>query len=272
MATNVLLTEEDIRQLIFELVSVETAAREAQINQEAEARQTGDNSLNQLLSQEITARIAAVSGVQTSTNASIVRIDGNVTQLQALVNQRLGLAEQAVTDMLLSVNDILTRLNVVQGSSTTAGSIAKALFDAKAYTDQKISEVLDNAPQILDTLKELSDAIGGDGNFITTINQSIQDNKQDVLDLLSQSLVKKQLIVLTQQQVDQGYVDLPVVGIISNSITAFVNRLGIFQDEDFTVSVVGGNTRLTFINAFASTGEEAVQAGEQLRVTYWTLT
>jgi hypothetical protein len=272
MATNELLTEEDIRQLIFELISVETAAREAQITQEAEARQAGDSSLNQLLNQEITARINAVSGLQTSTNASIVRIDGNVTQLQNLVNQRLGLAEQTVTGMLLTVNDLLSRLDVVQGSATTAGSIAKALFDAKAYTDQKISEVLDNAPQILDTLKELSDAIGGDGNFITTINQSIQDNKQDILDLLSQSLVKRQLIVLTQQHVDQGYIDLPVVDIIANSLTAFVNRLGIFQDEDFTVSVVGDSTRLTFINALASTGDEAIQAGEQLRVTYWTLT
>jgi hypothetical protein len=292
MANNDLLTEEDVRQLIQDLLSIESAAREAQLTQEAEIRQAGDISLEQLIAQETNDRTIAISSLQSSVNQSILRIDGNVTQLQNLFNQRHEQVTQLISQLNASFDtkvgtldnlraiilDTKSRMDVVRGDENTVGSIAKALFDAKAYTDQKISQVLNGAPQLLDTLKELSDAIGGDANFFSTINQSIQNvqsqtatNKQEILNLISQSLVKKQLITLTSQHVTQGYVELPVVGIISNSINAFLNRLGIFQDEDFSVSEVNNQTRITFINNFAATGEEAVQAGEQLRVTYWIL-
>jgi len=286
------LTEDDIRQLINDLVAIEAAAREAQLTQEAQNRQYNDDLLGQLIAQETDERTAALSALQTSTNQSITRIDGNVTQLQNLFNQRYEQTTQLISQFNASFDikmatldgleeiilDTQAKMQIVQGDETTDGSIAKALFDAKAYTDQKIAEVLGGAPQILDTLKELSDAIGGDGNFINTINQSIQDvqtgltdNKQEILDILSQSLIKRRLITLTQEHVDQGYVEFPATGIISNSITAFLNRLGVFENEDFSISVVGSNTRLTFINNFASSGAEAVQAGEQLRLSYWIL-
>lgn len=291
MAANY-LSEDDIRQLINDLVAIESAAREAQLIQEAQNRQASDDALGQLLSQETDERITAISALQAAANQSITRIDGNVTQLQVLFNQRYEQTTQLISQLNASFDTKMTTLDglqaiildtqakmqIVQGNETTNGSIAKALFDAKTYTDQKIAAVLNGAPQILDTLKELSDAIGGDGNFINTINQSIQNvqssataNKQEILNILSQSLVKKQLITLSQQHVDQGYVELPIIGIIPNSINAYLNRLGIFQDEDFTVSVVGSNTRITFINSFAASGQEAVQIGEQLRITYWTL-
>lgn len=291
MAANY-LSEDDIRQLINDLVAIESAAREAQLIQEAQNRQASDDALGQLLSQETDERITAISALQAAANQSITRIDGNVAQLQVLFNQRYEQTTQLISQLNASFDTKMTTLDglqaiildtqakmqIVQGNETTNGSIAKALFDAKAYTDQKIAAVLNGAPQILDTLKELSDAIGGDGNFINTINQSIQNvqssataNKQEILNILSQSLVKKQLITLSQQHVDQGYVELPIIGIIPNSINAYLNRLGIFQDEDFTVSVVGSNTRLTFINNFAASGQEAIQIGEQLRITYWTL-
>lgn len=291
MAANY-LSEDDIRQLINDLVAIESAAREAQLTQEAQNRQASDDALAQLLNQETDERITAISALQAAANQSITRIDGNVTQLQVLFNQRHEQTTQLISQLNASFDTKMTTLDglqaiildtqakmqIVQGSETTNGSIAKALFDAKAYTDQKIAAVLNGAPQILDTLKELSDAIGGDANFINTINQSIQGlqsaataNKQEILNILSQSLVRRQLVTLTQQHVDQGYVELPITGIIPNSITAFINRLGIFQDEDFTVSVVGSNTRLTFINSFAASGQEAIQAGEQLRVSYWKL-
>lgn len=291
MAANY-LTEDDIRQLMNDLIAIEAAAREAQLAQEAQNRQYNDDLLGQLIFQETDERTTALSALQTSTNQSITRIDGNVTQLQNLFNQRYEQTTQFISQLNASFNttmatfdelweivlDTQTKMQIVQGDENADGSIAKALFDAKAYTDQKITEVLDGAPQILDTLKELSDAIGGDGNFINTINQSIQDvrndladGKQEILNILSQSLLRKQLIVLTQQHIDQGYVEFPATGIVPNSITAFLNRLGIFQDEDFSITAVGANTRLTFINNFASSGEEPAQAGEQLRLTYWIL-
>lgn len=45
--------------------------------------------------------------------------------------------------------------------------------DAKAYADQKIADLVNGAPALLDTLKELADAIGNDENFAATIGTQI---------------------------------------------------------------------------------------------------
>jgi hypothetical protein len=49
------------------------------------------------------------------------------------------------------------------------------LQSAQDYADQKIADLVDSAPEVLDTLKELADALGGDENFATTIAGQIGD-------------------------------------------------------------------------------------------------
>lgn len=58
---------------------------------------------------------------------------------------------------------------------------AETLVSANSYTDTKVAEVLGGAPEVLDTLNELAEAIGDDANFITTINNSIA-SLQDRID------------------------------------------------------------------------------------------
>lgn len=43
------------------------------------------------------------------------------------------------------------------------------LTSAESYTDQKIADVVDGAPEALDTLYELAKALGDDSNFATTV-------------------------------------------------------------------------------------------------------
>lgn len=50
---------------------------------------------------------------------------------------------------------------------------ASTLSSAQAYADQKISDLVNAAPAVLDTLKEIADALGNDGSFATTITNSI---------------------------------------------------------------------------------------------------
>lgn len=45
----------------------------------------------------------------------------------------------------------------------------RVLEESKVYTDSKVAALVDSAPEVLDTLKELSDALGGDENFATTV-------------------------------------------------------------------------------------------------------
>ena len=53
-------------------------------------------------------------------------------------------------------------------------------YATNQYVDTKVSDLVNSAPETLDTLKELSDALGGDANFATTVATQI-GNKQDKL-------------------------------------------------------------------------------------------
>lgn len=74
-------------------------------------------------------------------------------------------------------------------------------------------------------------------------------------------------LTLSGTDVSNGYVDLAVTA-ISASINAFVDRLAIHETDDYTVSVVGGKTRLTFAGALASGGLEALASGDVMTVKY----
>ena len=74
------------------------------------------------------------------------------------------------------------RPHVVLGDQAN-GFIRGDLMDANAIVeiaDQKIKELVNAAPEALDTLKELADALNDDSNFATTIVNAI-NQKQDTL-------------------------------------------------------------------------------------------
>ena len=95
--------------------------------------------------------------------------------------------------------------------------------------------------------------------------------KLEILNTLSNELIKKTLITITQEHISQGYVVLPDISIVIGSVVAFLNRVAIFENEDFQVSVVEESARLVFLNNLAIGGVEAPEVGEQLRLTYWSL-
>ena len=58
-----------------------------------------------------------------------------------------------------AIDDIEADLVVIKGADTVEGSIAKAEKDAKDYADQKIAALVDSAPDAMNTLNELAEAI-----------------------------------------------------------------------------------------------------------------
>jgi hypothetical protein len=87
------------------------------------------------------------------------------------------------------------RLNIVEGNATVSGSIEKAKADAKAYADEKVAALVNSAPAVLDTLKELSDALGGDQNFAVTVANQIGA----VDDKVDQEISDRQAAVSSEQ-------------------------------------------------------------------------
>lgn len=70
-----------------------------------------------------------------------------------------------VTDAQIKAwNTMLDNLSIITDQS---------LDNAKVYTDQQISALVNGSQSTLDTLKELADALGNNPNFATTISQQI---------------------------------------------------------------------------------------------------
>jgi hypothetical protein len=77
--------------------------------------------------------------------------------------------QETVTSLEGEDSGMKLRLDVIEGGAGVEGSIAKAQADAQSYADQQIAALVNSAPEVLDTLKELSDAIGGDASFASTV-------------------------------------------------------------------------------------------------------
>jgi len=122
------------------------AYTDQQVGIEEDARISADNNLQEQIDDEITAR----------ENADFV-LDGKITN--------------ETTARQTAVTTINGRLDVLQGDVNTVGSVAKAESDAKTYADTKIANLVNSAPEVLNTLKELADALGNDANFATTISE-----------------------------------------------------------------------------------------------------
>jgi hypothetical protein len=84
------------------------------------------------------------------------------------------------------------------------------------------------------------------------------------LDVLEAKAFAKQKITISTEL---SYVELTREA-TANSLVVAVGRLMVHKDEDYTVSVVGGKTRLTWIGAFASNGAEAIESGDVVFITY----
>jgi hypothetical protein len=94
------------------------------------------------------------------------------------------------TNVTTLQGDVGNLQNDVSGIDSTSSSQIAALdgrIDAleadpvtKTYVDQKVADLVSSAPAVLDTLKELSDALGGDENFSATISGQLSDITTDV--------------------------------------------------------------------------------------------
>ena len=70
------------------------------------------------------------------------------------------------------IENITGLQNELNSKETPAGASAKASVaenNAKSYTDSKLAELVGSAPETLDTLYEIAEALGNDPNFATTI-------------------------------------------------------------------------------------------------------
>jgi hypothetical protein len=73
---------------------------------------------------------------------------------------------------------------------------------------------------------------------------------------------------LNGTDISNGYIDLPHEAVETNGMSAYVDRLAIHQGEDYTLSVVGGVTRITFAGDLVSPGNQQLQNGDSIYIRY----
>jgi hypothetical protein len=112
-----------------------------------------------LVGEASTARAAELSLATRTSVETAARVSGDLS---------LTTAVSAEASTARSAELVLTNAVSTEAADRTA-AVSTALVSANTYTDGKIADLVNGAPGLLDTLKELADALGGDQNFATTI-------------------------------------------------------------------------------------------------------
>lgn len=328
---------------------------------ETSARQAADSDLQDAIDQEVSDRQAAVSAEQSARESADSALDGRLDvleadpvtktyvddevadlqgQVDALGSSSAGdlAAETAAREAADSALD--ARLDVIEGSDTTEGSVAKAEKDAKDHADSivateqsareaadtnlqnQINDILSNVdPAALDSLSEivsafqsadsdLSDAItavlgthtselnaevaareaadatlqgnidaeesareAADSTLQSNIDaeasareaaDSALDSRLDYLEARAEGRSK---FTITQTNLNNQYLDLPHAA-MPDTTFMFYGPLYLHEGDDYTVSTVGGVSRLTFAGRIASGQPSQPIVGDVIYVRY----
>ena len=243
----------DARLDSLEADPVTKAYVDGAVSGEQSARQSADQALSGAITGEQAARQADVSGLDSRIDAleadpvTKAYVDGAISGEQSARQSADQALSGAITGEIAArqadVSGLDARLDVIEGPSGQAGSIAKALVDAKAYTDQEVSALVDSAPEVLNTLKELADALSGDAHFASTvagqigslsgaISSEIGNRQSDV------SGLDARLDALEADPVTRAYVD----GAISGEQSARVAADLTFFKLDGSRTITGKST------------------------------
>jgi hypothetical protein len=179
-------------------VAAETTARESAITSveqsvlaETQARESAITSVEQSVVAETQARESAIQTVEQSVLAETQARESAITSVEQSVVAETQARESAIQTVEQSVQTAQTDISGIE--SELAQEIldrqsgdASTLSSAQSYTDTKVAEIVNSAPETLDTLNELAQALGSDPNFATTVATQIGsiDSKidQEILD------------------------------------------------------------------------------------------
>jgi len=157
-------------------------------------------------------------------------------------NERAKAAVQSDLDQLASEDSaIKLRLDTIEGSGE--GSIAKAKLDAQAYADQQVAALVNSAPSVLDTLKELAEALNNDASFASTVAGQIGAVDVKVDEEIERATAAEALLSGRVSTAEQDIINLQEYAhALNNSVEGSVNslssRLGVLEEDPVTKSYV----------------------------------
>lgn len=171
-------------------------------------------------------------------------------------------------------------ISTVASNVTTKFNEAKSYADGIVLTEKNRAEAAElsaenNAKAYADTkdgvvITQLTAAINNAVNAEATTRQgsdSVLSSRISTLENAVKRYDDKESFTFGQNGVGLSFVELSKQ-VIEKSIQINVERMGMNYGEDYSVSVVGGKTRITWLGSVASGGSEAHENGQKCFVTY----
>jgi len=157
-------------------------------------------------------------------------VDARVADVNAEETRAMAAEAAIAADLAAEETRALAAEGVLQGnidaeeSARIAGDAA-TLASAQSYADQKISDLVDGAPALLDTLNELAAAIGDDENFVTTVTNMVAAanaavSAEETRAMAAESALDARIDVLEADPVTKTYVDAEVSAEEARAIAA----------------------------------------------------
>jgi len=223
-------------------ITVQAVLNSLQANIDNVVGDLGDHESSADAHDAIAISIDAIPGVTGSTvQAGLESIQSNV-DAEALARANADTAIQSELDATQAGAGLSTSGTYIQPSGTNFIDAATSLANADTLLDSAIKT------------EEIA-RIAAD---------SALDLRVDALESVTRAKIK---FDLDATNITNGYVDLPHLA-LANSIHAFVDRLAIHEGEDFTISVEGGVTRITFAGDLISPGQSQLDANDNIYVRY----
>ena len=196
-------------------------------------------------------------GVESGLDSRLTTAEGDIDSLESRMTTAEGDIDSLESRMTTAEGDI----DSLESRVTETESDISVLQSQVLNSESDISSLETRMTTAESDIDSLEVAINTEVSRAQSAEQAL-DARLDVLE--AKTFGKQKIVVSTEL----SYVELERE-VVANSLVVFVNRLGSHKDEDFTVSVVGGKTRLTWINSFASMGSEAIESGDEVFVTFY---
>jgi predicted nucleic acid-binding Zn-ribbon protein len=201
---------------------------------------------------------ARAMGVESGLDSRLTSAESDIDSLESRMDMAEGAIDAVESRMTAAESDI----DSLEARVTENESDISVLQSQVLNVESDVSSLKTRMTTAESDISSLETAITSE----VSRAQSAEEALDARVDVLEARAFGKQKVVIRQEL---SFIELERE-VVANSLVVCVNRLSVHKDEDYTVSVVGGKTRLTWINSFANPdGEEKIEEGDNIFVTFY---
>ena len=211
------------------------------------------------------AEVATAKGEAISTASGDATTKANAAQAAAIAAAASDAttkanAAQAAAEATASA-DATTKANAAQAAAEATASAdatskanaaqAAAISSSNTYTDGKVADLVDAAPDLLNTLNELAAAIGDDANFASTLTTSVGTKVSKAGDTMTGLLVLSADPAAALGAATKQYVDAAEADAVSTASADATTKADAAEADAITAAAADATTKANAAQAAA---------------------